>query len=81
MHTINVRKIDDKLFKELKKESQKNGISMNSLVLNILRKNLIEKTVAFHDLDRFFGTWNEETSSNVKEVLSDSRKIDEELWV
>jgi len=80
MHTINVRKIGDRLYEKIKSESKRSGISMNSYILQTLTDVLEEKKVEFHDLDHFFGTWNGQDTLAIDHVLSDSRQIDDELW-
>ncbi len=80
MHTINVRKVDEQLYEKIKREAQKHGMSMNSLIVRILERSFIEEKVAYHDLDSFFGTWNDENAEAVNSALADSRNIDDEMW-
>ena len=81
MHTFNIRNIDDSIYDAIKSESRQKGISINKLILNILKKIFSKtKQAEFHDLDRFFGIWTEEEYNNVTKAIAESRKIDEELW-
>lgn len=82
MHTINIRNIEDSIYKQLKHESKKRGLSINKCLLQIIdrffRKN--KKEVEYHDLDDFFGTWTEEDYRLIKDGSEQARKIDEEIW-
>jgi predicted CopG family antitoxin len=80
MHAINIRNIDDSIYKKLKSESKKKGISINKLLLQMLDNFLLKKRVEHHDLDDFFGTWTEEEYELIKQGSEEARKIDEELW-
>ena len=80
MHTLNIRNLDDALYNKIKKESEKKRVSINKLLLNVLKKNFFKTEPGYHDLDQFFGTWSEEEHQNISEALKDSRQIDKELW-
>ena len=82
MHTINIRNIDDSIYKRIKYESEKKGLSINKFLLQIIdkffKKN--KEKVEYHDLDDFFGTWSEEEYKLIDEGSAQARKIDEEIW-
>jgi hypothetical protein len=80
MHTINVRKVGEQLYEKIKQEAQKNGMSMNSLIVRTLERAFFEEKIEYHDLDSFFGTWNDEDAEAVNSALADSRNIDDEMW-
>ncbi|MCK4761139.1 MAG: hypothetical protein KAW12_03000 [Candidatus Aminicenantes bacterium] len=82
MHTVNIRNIDDSIYKAIEHESQKKGLSINKLLQQVLDKVFSEnkKKVEFNDLDDFFGTWSEEEYRLIKEGTSQARKIDKEIW-
>lgn len=81
MHTINIRKIEDKVFDSIKEESSRKGLSINKFLLKVIddffNRN---KAVKYHDLDDFFGTWSETEHNQIKQSSREARKIDKELW-
>ena len=81
MHVLNIRNINDTIYKSIKEESKKKGTSINKLILGILDRVFHkEKKVEYHDLDDFFGTWSDEDYNTVMEVSGEMRTIDDELW-
>lgn len=84
MTSIHVRKIDENLLKKLKQEAGKQRISVNSLVLSLLRYGLgisyQRKLPLYQDLDKFIGTWSAKDVEEFKKSTSDFEKIDEDMW-
>lgn len=81
---FNLRNVAPEVMLLLKKEAVKQKISVNSVILQILKQGLgvahpTKKTV-FHDLDHLAGTWTDKD----KKVFDDSTKFfekpDKELW-
>ncbi len=84
MKSIHVRKIDLDLMRQLKKAALAQKISINTLILSLLRYGLgLTKKVKlpqYNDLDKFIGTWSAEDLKEFKKNTTDFEKIDEDLW-
>jgi hypothetical protein len=84
MKAITVRGIDQRLERELKKQADENGDSVNTTLLKLLRKALLIDKPDFHpeyhDLDILAGTWNEEDEKEFNESQEGFERIDRELW-
>ena len=84
MKSIHIRKIDDDLMNRLKQVAISQKISVNTLILSLLRYGLglthKRKLPTYNDLDKFIGTWNENDLKEFKKNVADFEKIDEDLW-
>jgi hypothetical protein len=84
MTSIHVRKVDDNLLARLKQEARQQKLSVNTLVLVLLRYGLgmerRRKLPVYHDLDQFIGTWGADDLKEFKKNMADFEKIDEDLW-
>ena len=82
MAVLTVRGVDDELGALLRSEAKKRGISMNSLVLELLRKGLgiAPGRAAHHDLDALAGAWTADQHAAFTAAVSDFARIDEGLW-
>lgn len=84
MASITIRGIDDITAKRLKDLAKKEGLSINALVLKILRQALgIEKkkrAIIYTDLDELAGTWTEEEYQAFLKNIEPFEQIDEEMW-
>lgn len=85
MKTITVRGVDDALDEKLKQMARENGVSINQLVIDTLRRQmgLIKEkkfTVVHDDLDDLFGRWSEEEFDAIQGKISSERVIDREIW-
>lgn len=83
MLNIHLRNIDNQLIKHLKLEASKNEVSMNTLILNLLRKGLglvQERAVTYHDLDTLAGTWTKQQAKEFSSEISHFEHIDKEIW-
>lgn len=84
MATITVRGIDNEVAKLLKDQAKSEGISVNALLLKMVKESLgIEKkkrTKIYHDLDHLAGTWSEKDLKEFKKNVEDLEKIDNEIW-
>ena len=81
MKALIIRGLDDQLYKTLKAQSQRMGLSINKFILRCLEGTLSPKRDRkFHDLDDFFGVWSEKEHKAFNETLSAHDTIDEEAW-
>ncbi|MBI4793024.1 MAG: hypothetical protein HY789_09955 [Deltaproteobacteria bacterium] len=84
MATMTLRGIDDRIANALKEQEKKEGISVNSLTLKLLKEKLgIEKqnrNLLYDDLNHLAGTWSEEQATAFEEVVAGFEKVDEKMW-
>ena len=85
MKSFPLRGLDEELDATLKKVSKKTSLSINQLILNILREKLgLNKkkthTQEYDDLNFFFGTWSEAEFAEFEATQVEFNKIDDELW-
>jgi len=85
MKTITVRRIEPSLAKKLKQEANKEGKSVNQLVIETIKQYLGMKkekrfTVVYHDMDHIFGRWSEEEFEQIQGKIDSERKVEKELW-
>jgi hypothetical protein len=81
---IHLRNVDDQLLRQLKRQAVNEEISVNTLILNLLRQGLhleaSPKFKTYDDLDELAGTWNKKQSEDFKNILQDFEKIDKDIW-
>lgn len=85
MPNLSLRGLDDKTAKRLKAEARRRGVSVNALILQLVRQGVgLEKPEMvrgpYHDLDTLAGTWDQEESAAFLEAVSDFEKVDEAMW-
>ncbi len=80
MKAMSVRYIDENTFKKVKKAASETGLSVNKFVVELLKKTVNNDSERFHDLDEFFGSWENEEFKLVSKAAKSQRKIDRELW-
>lgn len=85
MKALTIRGMDPEVAEKLKLMAQKKGKSINQLVLDFIKKDLgLEKekthTREYSDLNELFGTWSSEEFKRIHDSISQSRRIDKELW-
>lgn len=83
MKTITIRGLEPAVVDALKKAAESRTVSMNRFIVEVLEGAVHmsrARTRKYHDLDEFFGTWNEETHARVQEEVKKQRRIDKELW-
>ena len=84
MATMTIRGIDDEVSVLLKKQAKSEGISVNALLLKMVKVSLgIEKkkrTKIYHDLDYLAGTWSDKDLKEFQKNVEDFEKIDKEIW-
>jgi hypothetical protein len=83
MKTISVRGLDSAILATIKKAAKERAISMNRFIVDALEKSVGVKHKSLsehHDLDEFFGSWNEEEYARITKSVGAHRQIDKELW-
>jgi len=78
-------RIDDNLYKEVKKHAEHNSTSMNKFILSIIEAEFgftkkTKKQKNYTDLNNLFGKWGKEDYSHILKNIDEQRKIDLELW-
>ncbi len=81
---FNLRNIAPGTMSLLKREANKQNISVNSLILKIIEKGLgivhPAKKAVYHDLDYLAGTWSKEEKEAFDDNIKSFDNIDKELW-
>ena len=84
MGAITIRGIDNEIAKALKERAKKEGASINSIVLRIVREALgLEKkkrTIIYTDLDHLSGTWDKKDYAEFQRKIADFETIDKNIW-
>ena len=85
MKSFIIRNIDDSLFKEIKRQSEKKSISINKYIITLIKCGLgfpgeSKKQKRFSDLDKLAGNWSSEEYELITERINEQRKIEGELW-
>ena len=77
-----LRGIDPVLRSALEAEASRLGLSLNALVLRILRDSLglTETAGLHHDLDPLAGVWSREEAEEFAEAVRQFEEIDPQLW-
>ncbi len=86
MKAITIRGVEPAVAEKLRLTAAKQNKSLNQLVLEFIKKNLgMEKEKKYSrdydDLDRLFGSWDEEEFDAIQKKISQERQIDQDLWV
>ena len=81
MAMLSIRGIDEQTSSLLKQEAKRRGISMNALILELLRRGvgLSSAKPTYHDLDHLAGTWTAEEAAAFLETQQDFERIEEDL--
>jgi hypothetical protein len=85
MKAFTIRGVEPEVADKLKLMADKNGKSINQIVLGFIKKNLgleKEKTHSreYNDLNDLFGTWSDEEFKIIDDKINQSRQIDQGLW-
>jgi hypothetical protein len=85
MKMLTIRGVDESLSAQIKKAAQKQSLSVNQYIPNLLKKQFGQAkekkfTNKYSDLDSLFGQWDEKEWQAIKNELDAQRKIDVELW-
>ena len=85
MNVISIRGLDEKAVLLLKKQAQREGSSLNSLVVRLLEtvagvRSTEEGPQRFDDLDALQGTWSPQDVSEFESGTADFAQVDAALW-
>lgn len=84
MTTMTLRGIDTSLASTLKDLARQEGVSLNTLVLRLIREatgiDKHQRTMIYHDLDSLAGTWTAEEEDAFTTAIQPLEAIDPELW-
>lgn len=85
MKTFIIRNIDERLYKEIKKQAKINSKSMNKFIISIIETEFgftkkTKKSKKYTDLDNLFSQWSKEEYNLISKNINEQRKIDHELW-
>jgi uncharacterized protein YicC (UPF0701 family) len=80
MAAISVRGLDESQLQDLKNEAQREGISLNRLVLQRLTGADNTRDRIHHDLDELIGTWTAEEAEAFAAAIAPLEQVDAELW-
>ena len=84
MGTMTIRGLDDLTIKALKEKAKKEGTSVNTTLLKLLKENLgltkKKRTVVYNDLDHLAATWTDIDYREFQKSTEDFEKIDENMW-
>lgn len=85
MATMSIRGLDDKVLSRLKRQAQREGASVNSLVLRILHDEGATRPSASRlqprrDLSALAGTWTAREAREFERATAPFREVDPELW-
>jgi len=83
--TFIIRNIDERLYKEIKKQAKINSTSMNKFIISIIETEFgftkkTKKSKKYTDLDNLFSQWSKEEYNLISKNINEQRKIDHELW-
>jgi plasmid stability protein len=85
MATMSIRGLDDKALARLKQRAEREGSSVNSLVVQILQddggaKAKVPSLRRHRDLDALAGTWTERDANAFERATAPFSKVDPTLW-
>lgn len=86
MNQLTIRGFDDELAASIRRLANRDGISLNQAVLQLLRRGAGlggrkggADTVGA-SLDHLIGTWSPEEAGEMTRALADLAEIDESMW-
>lgn len=85
MANMSIRGLDDKTLSKLKQQARREGASLNSLIVRLLRDERISKTssvrpTVFDDLDNLAGTWSAQQAQAFARDTAAFSEVDPSLW-
>ena len=83
MAVISVRGLDEAQLQQLKDQARRQGVSMNTLVLQRLigpQPGTGANAAVHHDLDALAGTWTEAETSDFLCAIEPLAQVDRDLW-
>ena len=83
MAIITLRRVDDVTARTLKERARKEGLSVNSFLLQLVRDSLKigkkKRAVVYHDLEHLAGTWDMNDLAEFERNTAIFERIDEQL--
>ncbi|MCX7048006.1 MAG: antitoxin [Candidatus Sumerlaeota bacterium] len=83
MPAITIRGLDAETVALLKKAARRRSMSMDRFAAETLRQAVgsgSSSPVEYHDLDKYFGIWDDQQCQQMMDSIKEQRKIDKELW-
>ena len=84
MRKIQLRRLDRTLLRHLERDARRRNLSVNELILQILRRHFGVNAGPFHDLDPLLshlaGQWTAAEAEDFDRVTAPFRTIDEQSW-
>ena len=85
MKAITLRKVPSEVARKIEKKASEAHISKNQAVIELLEEGLgiatgAKKKPVYNDLDHLAGTWSKAEADQFQKTLTESRRIDSELW-
>jgi hypothetical protein len=81
---FNLRGVPSSVMMALKRQAEKQDISVNLLILQLIEKSVgyaaKSKKTTYHDLDKLAGTWSKKDANEFTASTKDFEKIDKDLW-
>lgn len=83
---LTVRGFEPELAARIRQLAAKEGLSLNQVVLRLLRKATglekfaVPENVVGDSLDALIGTWSDAEAAELMESVSDFEQVDESLW-
>jgi hypothetical protein len=79
---FNLRGIPSEFMNLLKHEAKKLNISVNTLILQMIQRELgfTKKKAKYHDLDHLAGSWSSSDEKMFEENTEYFEQIDKDLW-
>ena len=86
MATMSIRGLDDKALARLKRQAEREGSSLNSLVVRMLQGETrptegSQRTRKFDDLDALAGTWSQKEARAFERRTAPFGDVDPALWM
>lgn len=82
---ITIQDLDDATAEWINQEAERRGISVESFVLELIRKGVTVDQATSHlqtydDLDSLAGTWSKEQEMEFSNAIADFEQVDEKMW-
>ena len=82
MASMSIRGLNDKALSELRRRAEREGSSLNSLVVRLLQGEDVQTKTrpAFDDLDALAGTWSAQDQRAFERQTAPFSEVDPALW-
>lgn len=80
MPSITLHNIDNKLYSLLKTQSEKNGLSLNKTIKQLLKEHFGLAKTQENEFDDFLGIWSKADEQEFLNKTQDFNIIDEDDW-